>query len=76
MKKVRFFPKTTVHWLRISKEEHESRQGLWMQMARDRQRFRRRIRSRAKLIEYCLNPVHGEKIRRVLFLQYCITNYE
>ena len=48
MKKVRFFPKTTVHWLRISKEEHESRQGLWMQMARDRQRFRRRIRSSKK----------------------------
>ena len=67
MKKVHFSRKTTVYLIPISKEERESRQGPWMQMARDRHRFHRRICLFAKLIEYCLKPVHREKIRRALF---------
>ena len=67
MKKVKFSRKTNVYFVPITKEDREGRFGPWMKMARDRHRFQRRIRSYAELIEYCLKPVHREKISRVLF---------
>ena len=67
MKKVKFFRKTNVYLVPITKEDREARFGPLMKMARNRHRFQGRIRSCAELIEYCLKPVHREKISRVLF---------
>ena len=67
MKQVKFSRKTTVYVVPITKENREARLGPWMKIAGDRPCFQRRIRSCAELIEYCLQPVHREKISRVLF---------
>ena len=69
MKKVKFFRKTTVCLVPITKEDREARLGPWMKMARDRHRFQRKIRSCAELIECCLKHVHREKTSRVLYIE-------
>ena len=68
MKRVRFSNEITVRLLFESDACREARRGTWMKMARDRYRFQKRICATAKLIEYCLTPVHREKIKRVLCL--------
>ena len=67
MKRVRFSNKVTVRFLFESDLYREARCGNWMQIARDRQRFHRRIVATAKLIEWCLKSLHRQKIKRVLF---------
>ena len=41
-----------------------AKRGDWVRAARNCQRFRRRIEACAKVIEFCLEPVHRIKIRR------------
>ena len=46
----------------------EARRGDWVRAALNRQRFRRRIEACAKIIKFCLEPVHRIKIRRLFSL--------
>ena len=65
MKSVRFSDYVTIRLLFESNACREARQSDWMRVARNRHRFCRRIELCAKLIEYCLEPVHRIKIKRL-----------
>ena len=68
MKSVHFSDYVTIRLLFESDACREARRGNWMCAARNRQRFRRRIEACAKVIEFCLEPVHRMKIRRLFSL--------
>ena len=68
MKSVRFSDCVTIHLLFESNACRKARQSDWAHAARNRQRFRQRIKACAKLIEFCLEPVHRVKIRLLLSL--------
>ncbi|XP_023664737.2 uncharacterized protein [Paramormyrops kingsleyae] len=63
IKKVRFSPVVHVHIMRAwSSALQASRKGQWEEMARDRDRFQRRIAEVDQAIGYCLSPSHREQI--------------
>ncbi|RVE71354.1 hypothetical protein OJAV_G00051110 [Oryzias javanicus] len=63
-KKVRFSPQVQVHVMRTWPFARQaSRKGAWEEMARDRDRFRRRIADAERSIGYCLSPPHRLKVR-------------
>ena len=68
MKSVYFSDYVTIRLLFESDACREARCGNWMRAARNRQRFRWRIEACAKVIEFCLEPVHRMKIRRLFSL--------
>ncbi|KAM4572572.1 uncharacterized protein PAE49_007699 [Odontesthes bonariensis] len=66
-KKVRFSPQVQVHVMRTWPFARQaSRKGHWEEMARDRDRFRRRVSETEQAIGYCLTQSHREKIRAYL----------
>ena len=68
MKRVRFSEFVTVRVLSESAACREAQRSDWAFVARNRPRFRRRIALCAKLIEYCFDPVHRIKIKRLFSL--------
>ncbi|XP_004069443.1 protein phosphatase 1 regulatory subunit 15A-like [Oryzias latipes] len=63
-KQVRFSPQVQVHVMRTWPFARQaSRKGLWEEMARDRDRFRRRIVETEQAIGYCFSPPHRQKIQ-------------
>ncbi|XP_039989860.1 protein phosphatase 1 regulatory subunit 15B [Xiphias gladius] len=66
-KKVRFSPLVKVHVMRTWPFARQaSRKGHWEEMARDRDRFRRRIQEAEQTIGHCFTRPHREKIRAYL----------
>ena len=68
MKSVHFSDYVTIRLLFESDACREVRHSDWMHAARNRQRLRWRIEACAKVIEFCLEPVHRMKIRRLFSL--------
>ncbi|XP_024136902.1 protein phosphatase 1 regulatory subunit 15B [Oryzias melastigma] len=63
-KKVRFSPQVQVHVMRTWPFARQaSRKGAWEEMARDRDRFRRRIADVERAIGHCFSPPHRQKVR-------------
>ena len=63
-KQVRFSENPTIYFMTDwSKDSREARKSVWMKIARDRRRFKKRIRQTAQQIEWCLINTHREKIR-------------
>ncbi|XP_038150719.1 protein phosphatase 1 regulatory subunit 15B [Cyprinodon tularosa] len=66
-KKVCFSPLVQVHVMRTwSFARQASRKGPWEELARDRDRFRRRILEAESAIDCCLSQPHREKMRAYL----------
>uniref|UniRef100_A0A3P8STQ3 Protein phosphatase 1, regulatory subunit 15B n=1 Tax=Amphiprion percula TaxID=161767 RepID=A0A3P8STQ3_AMPPE len=66
-KKVQFSPLVQVHVMRTWPFARQaSRKGHWEEMARDRDRFRRRIRETEQAIGHCFTHSHREKIQAYL----------
>ncbi|KAI3371081.1 hypothetical protein L3Q82_023717 [Scortum barcoo] len=66
-KKVRFSPLVQVHVMRTWPFARQaSRKGHWEEMARDRDRFRRRILETEGAIGHCFTGPHRERIRAYL----------
>lgn len=66
-KKVRFSPVVKVHVLRTWPFARQaSRKGRWEEMARDRDRFRRRIDKLEQVIGHCFTQTHRENMRAYL----------
>ncbi|XP_047195723.1 protein phosphatase 1 regulatory subunit 15B-like [Hippoglossus stenolepis] len=66
-KKVRFSPLVQVHVVRTWLFARQaSRKGRWEEMARDRDRFQRRIQETERDISHCLTLPHREKMRAYL----------
>ncbi|XP_029379101.1 protein phosphatase 1 regulatory subunit 15A [Echeneis naucrates] len=66
-KKVQFSPLVKVHVMRTWPFARQAtRKGHWEEMARDRDRFHRRIRETEEAIGYCLTPPHRERMRAYL----------
>uniref|UniRef100_A0A3Q1GI60 Protein phosphatase 1, regulatory subunit 15B n=1 Tax=Acanthochromis polyacanthus TaxID=80966 RepID=A0A3Q1GI60_9TELE len=66
-KKVQFSPLVKVHVMRSWPFARQaSRKGHWEEMARDRDRFRRRIRETEQAIGHCFTHSHREKIQAYL----------
>ncbi|XP_069019023.1 protein phosphatase 1 regulatory subunit 15B [Embiotoca jacksoni] len=66
-KKVRFSPLVQVHVMRTWPFARQaSRKGHWEEMARDRDRFRRRVGETEQAIGHCLTQSHREKMRAYL----------
>uniref|UniRef100_UPI003AADFCA5 uncharacterized protein n=1 Tax=Centroberyx gerrardi TaxID=166262 RepID=UPI003AADFCA5 len=66
-KKVRFSPLVQVHVMRTWPFARQaSRKGHWEEMARDRDRFRRRIQETEQAIGHCFSQSHRERIRTYL----------
>ncbi|XP_059362332.1 protein phosphatase 1 regulatory subunit 15B [Carassius carassius] len=62
-KKVKFSPIVQVHKMQAwSFAFQASRKGPWEEFARDRDRFRKRIRETEKAIGYCFSLSHREKL--------------
>lgn len=63
LKKVKFSPVVQVHKMRAwSFALQASRKGPWEELARDRDRFRKRISDTEKAIGYCFSLSHREKV--------------
>ncbi|XP_041651304.1 protein phosphatase 1 regulatory subunit 15B [Cheilinus undulatus] len=63
-KKVQFSPLVHVHVMHTWPfAQQASRKGCWEEMARDRDRFRRRIQETETAIGHCFTQPHREKIR-------------
>ncbi|XP_052008610.1 uncharacterized protein LOC127661769 isoform X2 [Xyrauchen texanus] len=63
LKKVKFSPIVQVHKMQAwSFALHASRKGPWEELARDRDRFRKRINETEKAISYCFSLPHREKL--------------
>lgn len=58
IKKVRFATKTTI----IILDNCEDRKGPWETIALDRYRFNHRIKQVETKIQWCLEPLHRERI--------------
>lgn len=66
-KKVRFSPLVQVHVMQTWPFARQaSRKGPWEEMARDRDRFRRRIQETEQAIGHCFSQAHREKIQAYL----------
>ncbi|KAM9352185.1 uncharacterized protein ABDE67_007042 [Symphorus nematophorus] len=66
-KKVRFSPLVQVHVMRTWPFARQaSRKGHWEEMARDRDRFQRRIRETEQAIGHCFTQPHRERIQAYL----------
>lgn len=66
-KKVRFSPLVQVHVMRTWPFARQaSRKGHWEEMARDRDRFRRRIQETEQAIGHCFSHAHRERIQAYL----------
>ncbi|KAM9854561.1 uncharacterized protein ACBR49_003109 [Aulostomus maculatus] len=66
-KKVRFSPLVQVHVMRTWPFARQAcRKGPWEEMARDRDRFGRRIRETEQAVGYCFGHAHREKARAFL----------
>ncbi|KAK2880450.1 protein phosphatase 1 regulatory subunit 15B [Channa argus] len=66
-KKVRFSPVFQVHVMRTWPFARQaSRKGHWEEMARDRDRFQKRIRETERAIGHCFTQPHREKMRAYL----------
>lgn len=66
-KKVQFSPVVQVHVMRTWPFARQaSRKGHWEELARDRDRFRRRILDTEAAIGYCLAQPHRERMRAYL----------
>ena len=64
---VQFSPLVQVHVMRTWPFARQaSRKGHWEEMARDRDRFRRRVQETEQAIGYCFTQPHREKIRAYL----------
>ncbi|TSK82189.1 Protein phosphatase 1 regulatory subunit 15A [Bagarius yarrelli] len=63
-KKVRFSKQLTIHTLQTwSAESRAARDGsCWMEMARDRHRFKRRVNQAEEIISTCLTAQHRAKV--------------
>ncbi|XP_029010167.1 protein phosphatase 1 regulatory subunit 15B [Betta splendens] len=62
-KKVRFSPVVQVHVMRTWPFARQaSRKGHWEEMARDRDRFQKRIRDTERVVGRCLTRAHREKV--------------
>ena len=68
MKSVFFSDCVTIRLLFESDACREAQRSDWARAARNREHFRQRIEACAKLIEFCLEPVHRIKIRRLFSL--------
>lgn len=63
-KRVRFSPLIQVHVMRTWPFARQaSRKGPWEEMARDRDRFRRRVQDSEQAIGYCFSQTHRERMR-------------
>ncbi|XP_054476213.1 protein phosphatase 1 regulatory subunit 15B [Anoplopoma fimbria] len=63
-KKVRFSPLVQVHVMRTWPFARQaSRKGHWEEMARDRDRFRRRVQETEPAIGHCFTEPHRERMR-------------
>ncbi|XP_055029434.2 uncharacterized protein [Misgurnus anguillicaudatus] len=63
LKKVKFSPIVQVHKMRAwTFALQASRKGRWEELARDRDRFRKRINETEKAIGYCFSTSHREKL--------------
>ncbi|KAM9816492.1 uncharacterized protein ACBT44_010803 [Syngnathus typhle] len=63
-REVRFSPVVEVHVMRAWRfAAAASRKGPWEEMARDRERFRRRVGELERVVGYCLEPAHRGKMR-------------
>ncbi|XP_070687587.1 protein phosphatase 1 regulatory subunit 15A [Pempheris klunzingeri] len=63
-KKVRFSPLVQVHVMRTWPFARQaSRKGHWEEMARDRDRFRRRIQETEQAVGHCFTRPHRERVR-------------
>ncbi|XP_026168018.1 protein phosphatase 1 regulatory subunit 15A [Mastacembelus armatus] len=66
-KKVRFSPLVQVHVMRTWPFARQAtRKGHWEEMARDRDRFQKRIRETEQAISHCFTQPHRERIRAYL----------
>lgn len=66
-KKVRFSPLVQVHVMRTWPFARQaSRKGHWEEMARDRDRFQKRIRDTEQAIGHCFTQPHRERVRAYL----------
>ncbi|XP_056137753.1 protein phosphatase 1 regulatory subunit 15B [Lampris incognitus] len=66
-KKVQFSPLVQVHVMRTWPFARQaSRRGCWEEMARDRDRFQRRIQEIDQAIGHCFSQAHRERIRAYL----------
>ncbi|XP_054891925.1 protein phosphatase 1 regulatory subunit 15B [Poeciliopsis prolifica] len=66
-KKVQFSPLVQVHVMRTWPFARQaSRKGHWEELARDRDRFRRRIADTERAVGHCLSQPHREKMRAYL----------
>ncbi|XP_029993105.1 protein phosphatase 1 regulatory subunit 15A [Sphaeramia orbicularis] len=62
-KKVTFSPEVQVHVMRTWPFAcRASRKGHWEELARDRERFRRRIQDTERAIGHCFSPDHRERM--------------
>ncbi|XP_061750484.1 protein phosphatase 1 regulatory subunit 15B [Nerophis ophidion] len=69
-KKVRFSPVVEVHVMRTwTYARQASRKGLWEQMGRDHDRFRRRVCETERAVGYCLSPAHRDRLRAYIARQ-------
>ena len=68
MKSVHFSDYVTICLLFESDACRKVQRGDWVRAARNCQRFCRQIEACAKVIEFCLEPVHRIKIRRLFSL--------
>ena len=68
MKSVHFSDYVTIRLLFESEACREARRGNWARAAQNHQRFRQQIEACAKVIEFCLEPIHRIKIRRLFSL--------
>ncbi|XP_074533096.1 uncharacterized protein LOC141796086 [Halichoeres trimaculatus] len=63
-KKVRFSPLVQVHVMRTWPFARQaSRKGPWEEMARDRDRFRRRVQETEQAIGHCFSQPHRDRMR-------------
>ncbi|XP_030641760.1 protein phosphatase 1 regulatory subunit 15B [Chanos chanos] len=63
VKKVKFSPVVQVHKMQAwSFAMQASRKGPWEELARDRERFQRRIQKTEQAIGYCISPSHREML--------------
>ncbi|PWA24474.1 hypothetical protein CCH79_00011800 [Gambusia affinis] len=66
-KKVQFSPLVQVHVMRTWPFARQAtRKGHWEELARDRDRFRRRVADAERAVGYCLSQPHREKMRAYL----------
>lgn len=61
-----------VDWAQASREARDG--SCWLEMARDRDRFRRRVEDAGKVISVCLSPEHRRLVWEKLQTQAALNN--